>query len=93
MGQQADADHNPTAPSPPSPPPIRSWPANVAQIRQLLDGQAADLPVPGMMVVCDKGLAGLWTRLPQRLLALNTVLGHDGRISAPVQHSLVAHDH
>jgi hypothetical protein len=37
--------------------------------------------------------AGLWTRIVQRLLALNTVIWHNWLISAPVKRSLIAYDH
>jgi hypothetical protein len=37
--------------------------------------------------------AGLWARIVQRLLALNTVIWHNWRIGAPVKRSLIAYDH
>jgi hypothetical protein len=37
--------------------------------------------------------AGLWTRIVQRLLALNAVIWHNWLISAPVKRSLIAYDH
>ena len=37
--------------------------------------------------------AGLWTRILQRLLALNTVIWHNWAIGAPVKRSLIAYDH
>ncbi len=37
--------------------------------------------------------AGLWTRIVQRLLALNTVIWHNWQIGAPVKRSLIAYDH
>ena len=37
--------------------------------------------------------AGLWTRVLQRLLALNTVIWHNWTIGAPVKRSLIAYDH
>jgi hypothetical protein len=37
--------------------------------------------------------AGLWTRIVQRLLALNTCIWHNWMIGAPVKRSLVAYDH
>jgi hypothetical protein len=37
--------------------------------------------------------AGLWTRIVQRLLALNTVIWHNWTIGAPVKRSLIAYDH
>jgi len=37
--------------------------------------------------------AGLWTRILQRLLALNTVIWHNWTIGAPVKRSLIAYDH
>jgi len=36
---------------------------------------------------------GLWTRVLQRLLALNTVIWHNWTIGAPVKRSLIAYDH
>jgi hypothetical protein len=36
---------------------------------------------------------GLWTRVVQRLLALNTVIWHNWMIGAPVKRSLIAYDH
>jgi hypothetical protein len=36
---------------------------------------------------------GLWTRIVQRLLALNAVIGHNWTIGAPVKRSLIAYDH
>jgi hypothetical protein len=36
---------------------------------------------------------GLWTRILQRLLALNTVIWHNWTIDAPVKRSLIAYDH
>lgn len=38
-------------------------------------------------------LAGLWTRIIQRLLALNAAIWHNWTISAPVKRSLIAYDH
>jgi hypothetical protein len=40
-----------------------------------------------------RGPAGLWTRILQRLLALNTVIWHNWTINAPVKRSLIAYDH
>ncbi|MEQ4210498.1 IS982 family transposase [Actinopolymorpha sp. B17G11] len=37
--------------------------------------------------------AGLWTRILQRLLALNTAIWHNWIIGAPVKRSLIAYDH
>ena len=37
--------------------------------------------------------AGLWTRLVQRLLALNACIWHNWVIGAPVKRSLIAYDH
>jgi hypothetical protein len=37
--------------------------------------------------------AGLWTRIIQRLLALNAVIWHNWTIGAPVKRSLIAYDH
>jgi hypothetical protein len=37
--------------------------------------------------------AGLWARIVQRLLALNTVIWFNWRIGAPVKRSLIAYDH
>ena len=37
--------------------------------------------------------AGLWTRVLQRLLALNAVIWHNWTIGAPVKRSLIAYDH
>jgi hypothetical protein len=37
--------------------------------------------------------AGLWTRIVQRLLALNAVIWHNWQIGAPVKRSLIAYDH
>jgi Transposase DDE domain len=36
---------------------------------------------------------GLWTRIVQRLLALNAVIWHNWAIGAPVKRSLIAYDH
>jgi subtilisin-like proprotein convertase family protein len=36
---------------------------------------------------------GLWTRIVQRLLALNAVIWHNWTIDAPVKRSLIAYDH
>ena len=36
---------------------------------------------------------GLWTRIVQRLLALNTAIWHNWSIGAPVKRSLIAYDH
>jgi hypothetical protein len=36
---------------------------------------------------------GLWTRMLQRLLALNAVIWHNWTIDAPVKRSLIAYDH
>jgi hypothetical protein len=36
---------------------------------------------------------GLWTRIVQRLLALNAVIWHNWNINAPVKRSLIAYDH
>jgi hypothetical protein len=36
---------------------------------------------------------GLWTRIVQRLLALNTVIWHNWTIDAPIKRSLIAYDH
>jgi hypothetical protein len=36
---------------------------------------------------------GLWTRIVQRLLALNCVIWHNWSIGAPVKRSLIAYDH
>jgi hypothetical protein len=37
--------------------------------------------------------AGLWARIVQRLLALNTAIWHNWLIGAPVKRSLIAYDH
>ncbi|MCI0689774.1 MAG: transposase [Sporichthyaceae bacterium] len=37
--------------------------------------------------------SSLWTRVVQRLLALNTVIWHNWTIGAPVKRSLIAYDH
>jgi len=37
--------------------------------------------------------AGLWTRIVQRLLALNTAIWFNWQIGAPVKRSLIAYDH
>jgi hypothetical protein len=37
--------------------------------------------------------AGLWTRILQRLLALNACIWHNWNIGAPVKRSLIAYDH
>ena len=37
--------------------------------------------------------AGLWARVVQRLLALNTAIWHNWTIGAPVKRSLTAYDH
>jgi hypothetical protein len=37
--------------------------------------------------------AGLWARVVQRLLALNTAIWHNWTIGAPVKRSLIAYDH
>ena len=37
--------------------------------------------------------AGLWVRIVQRLLALNTAIWHNWTIGAPVKRSLIAYDH
>jgi hypothetical protein len=37
--------------------------------------------------------AGLWARIIQRLLALNTAIWHNWAIGAPVKRSLIAYDH
>jgi len=37
--------------------------------------------------------AGLWARVVQRLLALNTAIWHNWQIGAPVKRSLIAYDH
>jgi hypothetical protein len=37
--------------------------------------------------------AGLWTRVVQRLLALNAAIWHNWRIGAPVKRSLISYDH
>jgi hypothetical protein len=37
--------------------------------------------------------AGLWTRIVQRLLALNACIWHNWMIGAPVKRSLIAYDH
>ena len=37
--------------------------------------------------------AGLWARIIQRLLALNTAIWHNWLIGAPVKRSLIAYDH
>jgi hypothetical protein len=37
--------------------------------------------------------AGLWTRIIQRLLALNACIWHNWQIGAPVKRSLIAYDH
>jgi Transposase DDE domain len=37
--------------------------------------------------------AGLWARIVQRLLALNTAIWHNAMIGAPVKRSLIAYDH
>lgn len=38
-------------------------------------------------------LSGLWARLVQRLLALNTAIWHNWTLGAPVKRSLTAYDH
>jgi hypothetical protein len=40
-----------------------------------------------------RGPAGLWVRVVQRLLALNTAIWHNWTIGAPVKRSLIAYDH
>ncbi len=40
-----------------------------------------------------RGPAGLWARVVQRLLALNTAIWHNWTIGAPVKRSLIAYDH
>jgi hypothetical protein len=40
-----------------------------------------------------RGPAGLWARIVQRLLALNTAIWHNWTIGAPVKRSLIAYDH
>jgi hypothetical protein len=37
--------------------------------------------------------AGLWTRIIQRLLALNTCIWHNRQTGAPVKRSLIAYHH
>jgi hypothetical protein len=37
--------------------------------------------------------AGLWARVVQRLLALNTAIWHNRQIGAPIKRSLIAYDH
>jgi len=37
--------------------------------------------------------AGLWARVVQRLLALNTAIWHNWQIGAPTKRSLLAYDH
>jgi hypothetical protein len=37
--------------------------------------------------------AGLWSRIIQRLLALNACIWHNWQIGAPVKRSLIAYDH
>jgi hypothetical protein len=37
--------------------------------------------------------SGLWTRIVQRLLALNAVIWHNWTIGAPIKRSLIAYDH
>jgi len=37
--------------------------------------------------------AGLWARIVQRLLALNTAIWHNWMIGAPVKRSLIPYDH
>lgn len=37
--------------------------------------------------------AGLWARILQRLLALNTAIWHNWQIGAPIKRSLIAYDH
>ena len=37
--------------------------------------------------------AGLWTRIVQRLLALNATIWHNWNVGAPVKRSLIAYDH
>ncbi|HEY0688869.1 MAG TPA: IS982 family transposase, partial [Kribbella sp.] len=34
-----------------------------------------------------------WTRISQRILALNTAIWHNWLIGAPVKRSLIAYDH
>ncbi|MFB9833477.1 hypothetical protein ACFFNX_14875, partial [Actinoallomurus acaciae] len=36
---------------------------------------------------------GLWTRISQRILALNAAIWHNWLIGAPVKRSLTAYDH
>jgi hypothetical protein len=40
-----------------------------------------------------RSLAGVSTRISQRLLALTTAIWHNDRIGAPVLRSLTAYDH
>jgi hypothetical protein len=40
-----------------------------------------------------RSLAGLWTRVTQRLLALNAAIWFNWQIGAPVKRSLIAYDH
>jgi hypothetical protein len=40
-----------------------------------------------------RGHAGLWARIVQRLLALNTAIWHNWTIGAPTKRSLIAYDH
>jgi hypothetical protein len=37
--------------------------------------------------------AGLWTRIVQRLLALNAAIWHNWQIDAPIKRSLISYDH
>ena len=37
--------------------------------------------------------AGLWTRIVQRLLALNAAIWHNWQVDAPIKRSLIAYDH
>ena len=64
------------------------------------DAELACLAVAQALLRCD-GLerhggripAGLWTRIIQRLLALNACIWHNWLIGAPVKRSLITHDH
>src|SRR4029450_4586364 len=48
---------------------------------------------PGLEQHGGRVPAGLWVRIVQRLLALNTAIWHNWTIGAPVKRSLIAYDH
>jgi DDE family transposase len=63
---------------------VRQW---VEAVFDTLKGQL-DLEAHG-----GRTLAGVFTRVAQRLLALTTVIWHNWNINAPVKRSLTAYDH